>query len=142
MKRGPCQTIASGKARPTGSRVSPSARACRAGTSLSLLLLLFLTGLALAESGDGYEMKRSKVAGGGGTTTGGGYNLRGTMGQHDAGRMSGGGYTLIGGFSVPQCPLASAPQAEMIDTEINAKNRYLSIKAGDAGAVCRSAGPV
>ena len=57
---------------------------------------LFLTCPVLAQSGDGYEMKRSKVAGGGGTTMGGGYNLRGTMGEHDAGRMSGGGYTLIG----------------------------------------------
>ncbi len=133
MKRGLPRTIASGKARPTGSRVSPSARVCRAGTSVPLLLLFCLPGLALAQSGDGYQMKRSKVAGGGGTTTGGGYNLRGTMGQHDAGRMSGGGYTLIGGFSVPQCPVASAPQAEMIDTEINAKNRYVSVKAGDAG---------
>ena len=133
MKRGLGQAIASGKARRTGSRVSPSARACRAGTSVSLLLLFFLPGLALAQSGDGYEMRSSKVAGGGGTTTGGGYNLRGTLGEHDAGRMSGGGYTLIGGFSVPQCPVASAPQAEMIGTEINAKNRYVSIKAGDAG---------
>ena len=75
---------------------------------MALLLLLCLPALALAQSGDGYEMKRSKVAGGG-------------------------GYTLIGGFSVPQCPMASAPHAEMIDTEINAKNRYVSILGGDAG---------
>ncbi len=114
------------------------ARACpwhpvylRTGTLVGLLLFLCLPGLALAQSG--YEMKKAKVAGGGGTTTGGGYNLRGTMGEHDAGRMSGGGYTLIGGFSVPQCPVASAPQAEMIGADDNTKNRFVSVATADAG---------
>ena len=135
MKRGPCQTIASGKARPTRSRVSPSARACRAGRSVSLLLLLFLPGLALAQSGDGYNLTRSKVAGGGGTTTGGGYNLRGTMGEHDAGTMSGGGYSLTGGFSVPTfvVPDPLLPEPDGFD-----KNRFLSFVV-PSGAVARVA---
>ncbi len=55
------------------------------------------------------------------------------MGEHDAGRMSGGGYTLIGGFSVPQCPVASAPQAEMIGAEVSTKNRFVSVATADAG---------
>ena len=73
-------------------------------TFTTLVVTLTCVGLNAAthaRGGDGYEMKRSRVAGGGGTTTGGGYSLRGTMGEHDAGRLSGGGYSLAGGFSVP-----------------------------------------
>lgn len=42
---------------------------------------LFLTSPALAHGSDGYEMKRSKLAGGGGSSTGGGYELAATIGQ-------------------------------------------------------------
>ncbi len=173
MKRGPCQTIASGKARPTrGKRcaivdvapplVGGAARAAggmesrsigsprgatryrprvqgfegprklkhaaRVGIVLvrTLALTSVLAGPVAAQSGDGYEMKRSKVAGGGGTTTGGGYNLRGTMGEHDAGKMIGGGYTLIGGFSA--LPLPPVPPELPADANHHArKHRYLSI---------------
>ncbi len=65
----------------------------------TLLILLLLSGVALAQSGGGYDLTWSTVDGGGYTfSTGGGYALGGTVGQADAGTLSGGGYTLSGGF--------------------------------------------
>lgn len=62
-------------------------------------LLLALVSLAVAESGNGYDLSWWTVDGGGTTgSTGGGYTLGGTTGQPDAGLLSGGGYTLGGGF--------------------------------------------
>ena len=64
-----------------------------------LLALLLLSGIALAQSGGGYDLTWNTIDGGGYTfSTGGGYSLGGTIGQADAGTMSGGGYTLGGGF--------------------------------------------
>ncbi|MFH1108637.1 MAG: hypothetical protein V1790_05500, partial [Planctomycetota bacterium] len=56
---------------------------------------------ALAQSGGGYNIKKSTIDSGGGTVTGGGYKLSGTVGQHDAGDPTGGGYVLTGGFWSP-----------------------------------------
>jgi hypothetical protein len=62
-------------------------------------LLLVLVSLAVAESGNGYDLSWWTVDGGGTTgSTGGGYSLSGTAGQPDAGVLAGGGYTLGGGF--------------------------------------------
>jgi len=64
-----------------------------------LMALLLLGGVALAQSGGGYDLTWHTVDGGGATaSTGGGYALAGTAGQPDAGALSGGGYTLAGGF--------------------------------------------
>jgi hypothetical protein len=61
--------------------------------------LLLLASVALAQSGNGYDLSWSTVDGGGYTfSEGGGYTLGGTIGQPDAGEMSGGGHTLQGGF--------------------------------------------
>ncbi len=66
---------------------------------LMALVLLLLSGIVLAQSGDGYDLSWSTVDGGGATfSTGGDYTLGGTIGQPDAGEMSGGGHTLQGGF--------------------------------------------
>jgi len=55
-----------------------------------------------AQSGGGYNIKKSTIDGGGVTFhTGGAYRLGGTVGQHDAGNLSGGGYKLTGGFWSP-----------------------------------------
>ena len=63
---------------------------------LLLLYTLLLPALALAQT---YSIGRSKVAGGGGTSTGGGIRVRGVIGQVDAGgTMNGGPYTVSGGF--------------------------------------------
>ena len=68
-------------------------------TFLTLLGLLLLTGIALAQSGGGYDLSWSTVDGGGHTfSSGGGYSLGGTAGQPDAGVLSDGSYTLTGGF--------------------------------------------
>jgi hypothetical protein len=62
-------------------------------------LLLALVSLAVAESGNGYDLSWWTVDGGGTTgSTGGGSTLSGTAGQPDAGVLAGGGYTLGGGF--------------------------------------------
>ncbi len=64
-----------------------------------LLVLLLLSGVALAQSGGDYDLSWNTVDGGGYTfSTGGSYALGGTIGQADAGVLSGGGYTLVGGF--------------------------------------------
>jgi len=55
-----------------------------------------------AQSGGGYNIKKSTIDGGGVTFhTGGAYRLGGAVGQHDAGNHSGGGYKLTGGFWSP-----------------------------------------
>jgi len=56
---------------------------------------------AFAQSGGGYNIKKSTIDSGGGTVTGGGYKLSGTVGQHDAGDPTGGEYVLTGGFWSP-----------------------------------------
>ena len=65
----------------------------------------FCVSTALAQSNDGYVVKKSTIDGGGQTFhEGGGYRLGGTVGQHDAGDHAGGGYVLIGGFWTPAAP--------------------------------------
>ena len=66
---------------------------------LLFLLLVGSAGVALAQSGGGYDLTWSSVDGGGVmNATGGAYTLGGTIGQPDAGAMSVSGYTLAGGF--------------------------------------------
>jgi hypothetical protein len=69
-------------------------------------LLLLLSGVALAQSGRGYDLSWSTVDGGGGTGTGGTYSLGGTAGQPDAGALSGGAFTLAGGLAPVGPPAA------------------------------------
>jgi hypothetical protein len=66
---------------------------------LGICCLLLAVPLAVAESGNGYDLSWWTVDGGGATgTTSGGYSLSGTAGQPDAGLLEGGGYVLGGGF--------------------------------------------
>ncbi len=53
---------------------------------------------ALAMKGGSFQLIRSTVDGGGGTSTGGQYILRGTIAQHDAAYSEGEQYELLGGF--------------------------------------------
>jgi hypothetical protein len=65
----------------------------------ALLAMLLVASVALAQSGGGYDLSWSRVAGGGSTfSVGGDYELWGAAGQHDAGSMSGGDYAIGGGF--------------------------------------------
>jgi hypothetical protein len=71
--------------------------------ALMLIVLLVAAilgrGVAVAQTGGGYDLTWSTIDGGGGNSTGGGYQLTGTLGQSDAGAtLSGGGYSLSGGF--------------------------------------------
>ena len=65
--------------------------------SIACLLLVAVTGIALAQT-NGYDLTWWTVDGGGGSATGGSYTLSGTIGQPDAGNLSNGDYTLTGGF--------------------------------------------
>lgn len=65
---------------------------------MTILLIAGVAWPSLAQSGGGYELAWSTIAGGGGTSDGSGYSLAGTIGQAAAGELSGGGYTLNGGF--------------------------------------------
>jgi len=66
---------------------------------------VFCVSPALAQSNDGYVIKKTTIDGGGHTFhEGGGYRLGGTVGQHDAGDHAGGGYVLTGGFWTPGAP--------------------------------------
>jgi hypothetical protein len=76
---------------------------------------------AKAQSGGGFDLSWSKIAGGGGTSTGGVYAVSGTIGQPDAGAMSGGNYTHQGGFwgVIAAVPTVGAPAITIFRTTTN-----------------------
>lgn len=68
---------------------------------LATAALLLVTGAALAQTGDGYDLSWWTVDSGGyAVSSGEGYTFGGTIGQPDAGMMSNssGTYMLSGGF--------------------------------------------
>ena len=73
----------------------------RTALSLGLVLAIGLSaaGLALAQTGRGYDMTWWTADGGGGISEGEGYTLTSTVGQPDAGgTVSGADYDLTTGF--------------------------------------------
>jgi hypothetical protein len=67
--------------------------------TLALAIGLLVAGVALAQTGAGFDLTWWTVDGGGGTVSGGGYTLTGTAGQPEPGpALSGGEYTLLSGF--------------------------------------------
>ena len=73
---------------------------------LNVLLVLSILALVLiATAFADYEMSRSTIDGGGGTSSGGQYIVSGTIGQHDAAYSEGEQYELLGGFwpGEPSC---------------------------------------
>jgi hypothetical protein len=76
-------------------RLPPPLSAARAAVSL---LGLLLSGTVLAQSNGSYELRWSKVAGGGGTSANEGWEITGTIGQADAGALVGGDWAVEGGF--------------------------------------------
>ena len=68
-----------------------------------------------------YSIDWYSVDGGGGVSAGGNYDLRGTIGQPDAGTTSGGDYTLAGGFwgIVSAIQTAGAPLLTVRYTQTN-----------------------
>jgi len=65
---------------------------------VALLILMLRPFISTAQSGSGYNLVWSAMAGGSGTASGGAYQLGGTVGQPETGSLSGGSYTLNGGF--------------------------------------------
>ena len=76
----------------------------RVSWTLAILLLLICLVIAavapgLAQSGNGYDLSWSRIAGGGiGPATGNSFSLDATAGQPDAGKLQGGSFELQGGF--------------------------------------------
>ena len=71
------------------------------GRAVLFVVILFIlsSAVALAQTGDGFDLSWSTIDGGGGTSSGGAFSLSGTVGQPDASvAMTGGSYTLQGGF--------------------------------------------
>lgn len=62
------------------------------------LLVLLAASRATAQTGGGYDLSWSVIAGGGGTSTGGQYSLSDTIGQPATGVSTGGSYTMFDGF--------------------------------------------
>ncbi len=76
-----------------------------------LAAALLAGGVALAQSGGGFDLSWSSVGGGVPSSMGGGYTLSGTVGQADASSgLTGGVYTLVGGFwGIAATPAEPAP---------------------------------
>lgn len=63
------------------------------------IVVMLIAGNVWAQTGGGYILIRSTVAGGSATSSGGGYTLRGTTGQAEANAIpTGGGYYITDGF--------------------------------------------
>ena len=79
---------------------------------LTLALLLLVTALVLAQSGDGFSLSQWAINNGGGTSNGGSFAVNATIGQPDAGEMmSGGEFGLVGGI-LPSEPPGGNPPSE------------------------------
>jgi hypothetical protein len=86
---------------PTGSKAAGSAVFVTARNAKHLTkLICFISFMALSCGlAQQFSVDWHKIAGGGGISTGGVFQVRGTIGQHDAGATSSGGsYSLTGGF--------------------------------------------
>jgi hypothetical protein len=65
---------------------------------LTLAALFLLASVALAQTGGGYDLSWSTIAGGGGNSQGGSLSVADTIGQPDVGVSNGGPYSVQGGF--------------------------------------------
>jgi hypothetical protein len=69
---------------------------------MALLTIAAIVTTGAAWGGDGFEIRRSTIDGGGTvSSSGGGFELSGTIGQPDAGVLVGGEFILSGGFWFP-----------------------------------------
>ena len=95
-------------------------------TSIVICLLLFSVSTLRGQ----YNLSKSTIDGGGGTSRGGNFIVVGTIGQHDAGYSSGGKYELLGGFwpTVPGCTVDFIHFARFaehwLDMPCNQSNRW------------------
>ncbi len=62
------------------------------------LSILVMGTTTLGQTGGQYDLSRSTIDGGGGTSSSGQYLISGTIGQYDAAYSAGGDYELLGGF--------------------------------------------
>ena len=70
----------------------------RTAILVTIVIVLLVSSLVRAQSGNGYDLTWFTVDSGGKNSSTGGYQLGGAIGQPDAGVLSGGDYTLAGGF--------------------------------------------
>ncbi len=77
----------------------------------TLLILLLLSGTALAQSSARFTITRNSVAGGGATASSGHYQLAGTVAQPLAAVPGSAHYSIQGGFWIVPAPILFGPQA-------------------------------
>ena len=87
------------------SNISNRSPAC--GVRCALVWTTVMTATSVLPAFGQFEITRSTVDGGGGSSTGGTVEMQGTVGQPDAGLQTGGPYTLRGGFWTPASPAVS-----------------------------------
>ncbi len=66
----------------------------RIAVVLTALALVLYGSVVVAQSGGSFELARTVVGAGGGTSSGGGYTINGSIGQAGAGMLNGGDYAL------------------------------------------------
>ncbi len=102
------------------------------------VLIAFCAASAFAQSGGGYNIKKSTIdSGGHSNLSGGTYKLGGTVGQHDAGPLSGGGYLLTGGFWSPTVAAVPSP---IVPDPAGSRTRYVSFSVPPPVVATGSAG--
>jgi hypothetical protein len=75
----------------------------RTWATVSVLLTLLVASVGTVRAND-FAIVRYTIGGGTEVSAGGGYQLRGTIGQPDAGGMTGGAFNMTGGFWFPLVP--------------------------------------
>jgi hypothetical protein len=65
-----------------------------------LFVIITFSSLVIAQSGVSFNINKSTIDGGGGSSSGGEFSLQGTIGQADVNstKLSSGGFTLTSGF--------------------------------------------
>lgn len=110
----------------------------------SACLIVLGAGMALAQTGGGYDLTWSTVDGGGQMfSTGGGYEMGATIGQADANSfaapLAGSGYELTGGFWPAAAVACACPGDMNADTKKNAKDIQLFVTCYVWGGGCSCA---
>lgn len=109
-----------------------------------ILMLLTSVGIALAQTGGGYDLTWYTIDGGGHIfSNDAGYDLGGTIGQPDSGPesgpLTGGSYSLVGGFWPAAAAVCACPGDMNGDTKKNGKDVQMFVNCYVWGNGCSCA---
>lgn len=109
--------------------------------SISLSIMLALVSVSYAQSGGGFEITKSVIAGGGGTSSGGEFTLSGTIGQSLAGTTSSGGdFQLTSGFwGGAAAPVSNVSISGRVFSPTGLVQRFVTVTLIDGSGVRRTA---